>query len=156
MEKQSIDYADIKKRFENFKIKWVAMSGVYPVVMEERHAKLCLPLGDLHINHVGTAYAGSIFALAEVSVAAIVYCTYGLGKWVPIISRFEIDYLKPSTKDLIADVRLTAEEAAEKIKPIEERGKGRMTLVIPVTNVDGEEIARAVATAYLMPAGGGK
>ena len=151
MEKPQFDFVDIKKRFETIKIKYLAMSGIYPEVMEERHSKLIMPLKDLHINHVGTAYAGSIFVLAELSVAALVYCSYGTDKWVPVVSRFEIDYLKPSTQDLIADVRLTAAEAAEKIKPIEERGKGRMTLVIPITNSAGDEIARATATAYLLP-----
>lgn len=156
MEKPNIDFADVKRRFENLKIKWVAMSGIYPDLMEERHSRIIMPLKDLHINHVGTAYAGSIFVLAEISVPAIIYCTYGVGKWLPIISRVEIDYIKPSTKDLIADVKMTADEAAEKIKPIEERGKGRMTLLIPITNTDGEDIARATVIAYLMPAGGGK
>lgn len=149
-----IDFADIKVRFENLKIKWVAMSGIYPDIIEERHARLVMPLKDLHVNHVGTAYAGSIFVLAEMSIAAIIYCTYGTDKYIPIVSRFEIDYLQPATKDLVVDIRMSPEEAAEKIKPIEERGKGRMTLILPVTDSDGAEIARGTATVYLLPAGG--
>ncbi len=154
MENSLIDYKKIKAKFQNPKIKWVAMSGIYPEIIEERHSRLVMPLGDLHVNHVGTAYAGSIFVLAEMSIAAIIYCTYGTDKYVPIVSRFEIDYIKPATKDIVVDVRLTVEEAAEKIKPIEERGKGRMTLILPVTDIDGNEIARGIATAYLLPAGG--
>lgn len=154
MEKKQIDFADIRARFENPKIKWVAMSGIYPEIMEERHSRLVMPLGDLHVNHVGTAYAGSIFVLAEMSIAAIIYCTYGTDKYVPIVSRFEIDYMKPATKDIVVDVRLTEEEAAEKIRPIEEKGKGRMTLILPVTDMDGVEVARGTATAYLLPVGG--
>lgn len=151
MEKANNDFEKIKEKFNNIKIKWVAMSGLYADIIEERHARLVLPLRDLHVNHVGTAYAGSMFMLAEMMQAAIIFCTYGTEKYIPIASKMEIEYLKPTKKDLVVDMRLTEEEAEEKIKPIEERGKGRMTLLIPITDIDGAEVARVTAVVYLMP-----
>lgn len=154
MSKNKIDFNDIRSRYENIKIKWVAQSGLRLEVAEERHVRLVLPLGDLHINHVGIAYAGSMFMLAEMSTAAIIYCTYGTEKYIPIASKAEIEYLKPTKKGLIVDVALSEEEAVEKIKPIEERGKGKITLELPVTDTDGTLVAKVTALVYLMPAGG--
>ena len=147
-----INFSIIWDKFKNLKIKWAAMSGIYADILEERHVRMILPLSDLHTNHVGIAYAGSMFMLAEISTAAIILCTYGTDKWVPIVSRIEMDFTRPTKKDLVVDMRLTEEEAAEKIKAIEERGKGKISLIIPVSDIDGIEVARMNAIMYLMPA----
>jgi len=153
MENPKIDFDMIRSKIENIAIKYVAQSGVYLDLVEERHARLVMPVNDLHLNHVGIVYAGSMFVIAELMTAVLLYCTYGTDKYVPIAVKDEIEFLKPTKKDLVVDVSLTEEEAAEMIKPVEERGKGRITMVLPVTDIDGLDVARMTATVYLMPAG---
>lgn len=153
MQKYNIDLEEIKRRYAHNKIKWVQESGVYLDMVEERHVRLVLPLGELHINHVGIAYAGSIFMLGEVSTAAIIYSAYGTDKYIPIASKAEIEYLKPSKTDLVVDYAMTEEQAQALIAPIEERGKGKITLEYDITNIEGDTIARMRPVIYLMPAG---
>lgn len=124
MKTYHVDLEKVRARYDHPGIRYVAMSGIRADVLEERHAKLSMPLGDLHINHVGTAYAGSIFIAIELSAAALFFCTYGVEEWVPIVRSVTVDYLKPTKLELTADLSLTAEEAAEKIAPVEERGRG--------------------------------
>lgn len=142
----------IKKLVENMPIPYAKMSGLYLEEIEERHAKLCLPLGDLHKNHVGTAYAGSMFVLAEIYTAVIIYATYGMEKYIPIASKAEIEYMKPTRNDLVIDMSFTEEEAAELIRPVEERGRGRITLNIPIRDTEGVDVAKVTAVVYLLPA----
>lgn len=153
MQKYLIDLEDIKSRYANNKIKWVKDSGVYLDVIEERHARLVLPLGDLHLNHVGVAYAGSIFMLGEVSTAAILYSAYGTEKYIPIASKAEIEFIKPAKTDLVVDYTMSGEEAAILIEPIEERGRGKVTLTYDVTDTEGSTIAKMTSVVYLLPAG---
>lgn len=151
MEKPDINFELIREKVNNTSIKYVALSGVYLETAEERHARMVMPLSDIHLNHIGIAYAGSMFVIAEVMTAVILYCTYGTEKYVPIAVKDEIEFIRPTKNDLVVDMRLTEEEAEELIKPIEERGKGRVTLNIPITDAAGASIANMKATVYLMP-----
>ena len=141
----------VRARYDHPGIRYVAMSGIRADVLEERHAKLSMPLGDLHINHVGTAYAGSIFIAIELSAAALFFCTYGVEEWVPIVRSVTVDYLKPTKLELTADLSLTAEEAAEKIAPVEERGRGSYTVEVPLRDVAGTLVASAKVVLYILP-----
>ncbi len=151
MKNYAINLEEIKKRYANNKIKLLRESGMYLEVAEERHVRLVMPLGDLHINHIGTAYAGSIYMIGEAITAAIIYSNYGTDSYVPIISKSEIEFLKPASKDLVVDFPMTEEEAATLIAPVEERGKGRVNLSYFITDIEGTEIAKITHVVYLMP-----
>jgi acyl-coenzyme A thioesterase PaaI-like protein len=150
MGKYIVDREKLRKRFENQSVKYVRLAELRADVLEERHIKIAMPLKDLHINHVGTAYAGSLFVLAEVAGAYAIFSTYGDEKYVPIISGINIQYLKPSTKECFVEISLTEKEAEEWIKPIDEKGKGRFPLTSYVTDLDGVQIAKAEIMYYLM------
>lgn len=151
MKTYHVDLEKVRARYDHPGIRYVAMSGIRADVLEERHAKLSMPLGDLHINHVGTAYAGSIFIAIELSAAALFFCTYGVEEWVPIVRSVTVDYLKPTKLELTADLSLTAEEAAEKIAPVEERGRGSYTVEVPLRDVAGTLVASAKVVLYILP-----
>ena len=151
MKTYHVDLEKVRARYDHPGIRYVAMSGIRADVLEERHAKLSMPLGDLHINHVGTAYAGSIFIAIELSAAALFFCTYGVEEWVPIVRSVTVDYLKPTKLELTADLSLTAEESAEKIAPVEERGRGSYTVEVPLRDVAGTLVASAKVVLYILP-----
>ncbi len=151
MEKYNVDLERLSERFKKSSIKWVRMAELRADVLEERHVKITLPLKDLHVNHVGGAYAGSIFVLAEVAGGYTIWSTYGQEKYIPIVSGINITYLKPTKKDCFVEISLTEKEAEELIKPIEERGKGRFPLTYYVTDLDGIQVAKVEANFYLMP-----
>ena len=125
------------------------MAGIIPEIAEERHVRPRLPANTMHMNHVGIVYAGSYFIVGEATGATLIKCTYG-GIYTPIIKDVKIDYLKPTAKDLIIDISMTEEEAKERIAYVEEHGKGRYPMTIPVMDEDGNHVATLDITYYLM------
>lgn len=142
----------IKDLIVNTDNQLVKLAGIHVSELSERRVKLEMPLGDVHVNHIGTAYAVSIIMLMEVAGASLIRATYGLDKYVPIIKKIEISYLKPTQKTLVCDLYMTVESSIKLILPIEERGKGNLLLPIIINDIDGEEIAKADFTFYLLPA----
>ena len=131
---------------------FVNMAKLQAEVVEERHVVLRLPVEGLHMNHVGIAYAGSEFVLAEIAGATLFMATYGTDEFVPILKGVEVKFVKPGTKDLRVDISLSEEEADEKIASVRERGRGNYFLEIPVCDVDGEQVAQFNFNYYALPA----
>lgn len=144
-------YGEKKYNFvHNCKIPYLNAAGVIPEIIEKGHVRFVLPVKDRHMNHVGIVYAGSLFVFAESAGASLIFAAYAEKRnYTPIISNVSIDYLKPAKTDLIIDMAMTAEEAAEKIAPIDERGKGRYPLDVPVYDAEGTHVATAHITYYL-------
>lgn len=131
---------------------YVNMAGLVAEVVGDRRVRLRLPVDPTHRNHVGMAYAGSEFVLAEIAGGTLFQATYDPEKWVPILKAVDIKFIKPGMKDLVVDLELTEEQAAEKIAEAEERGRGNYYLDVPVTDVDGEQVAQFSFNYYALPA----
>ena len=147
----AVDIEKVRKSLEVCPIKWVGDGKFTNEILDERHVRVVVPVEGLHLNHVGIVYAGTMFTAMELAAGAIFMCTYGLDEFVPIVSNFEISFLKPTKKDLVAEIEWTEEEAAERIKPIRERGRGRMPVEITLRDIDGVEVAKGVSTPYILP-----
>ena len=143
-------FEEAKYNLQHGKINFLNVAGLIPEVAEERHVVVRLPANSMHLNHVNIVYAGSYFVLAESSGATLIKCTYA-GKYVPIIKSVNIDYRKPTKRDLIVDISMTEEEAKERIAYVEEHGKGQYPLDVPVMDADGVHCADVHIVFYLMP-----
>ncbi len=142
-------FEEAKKGLHHSKINYLNVAGIIPEIAEERHVRTRLPANSMHMNHVGIVYAGSYFIIGESTGATLIKCTYG-GIYTPIIKSVSIDYLKPTAKDLIIDISMTEEEAKERIAYVEEHGKGRYPMSIPVQDEDGNHVATIDVVFYLM------
>ena len=143
-------FEEAKYNLQHGKINFLNGAGLISEVAEERHVVVRLPANSMHLNHVNIVYAGSYFVLAESSGATLIKCTYA-GKYVPIIKSVNIDYRKPTKRDLIVDISMTEEEAKERIAYVEEHGKGQYPLDVPVMDADGVHCADVHIVFYLMP-----
>ena len=139
-----------KEAITHGKIQYLNDAGLAPELFEERHVVCRLPVNPVHMNHVGIAYAGSFFIVAEATGASLIKCTYGK-KYVAIIKNATLDYLRPAKTDLVVDLSMTEEEAKERIAYVEEHGKGQYPLDIPVKDAEGNLCANVHITYYLMP-----
>lgn len=137
---------------QNGPTPYVNMAGLVAEVVEERHVRMLLPVGETHRNHVGIAYAGSEFVLAEISGGTLFMATYGVDEFVPILKGVDIKFVAPGTKDLVVDIALTEEEAAQKIAEAKERGRGNYFLDVMVKDVDGADVALFKFNYYALPA----
>jgi len=140
---------DLKKAITDT-IPWVKMSGICVEIFQEGHVKLCVPVTN-HLNHVGIVYAGTHFMLMEVAGAALFLATYGIEKYIPINKGMSIRYLKPATTDISCELRLDREEGREKLKPVEEKGRGEWVLDMTVTDAHGTIVSTSTCTYYLIP-----
>lgn len=131
---------------------FINLAKLQPEIIEERHVRLGLPVQELHMNHVGIAYAGSEFVLAEIAGGTLFMAAYGSDEFVPILKGVDIKFVKPGTKDLHVELALTEEEAAEKIKPVRERGRGDYFLTVEVCDEDDEVVAVFDFNYYALPA----
>jgi acyl-coenzyme A thioesterase PaaI-like protein len=131
-------------------IPWVKMSGLCMEIFEEGHVKLSVPAKN-HLNHVGIVYAGTHFMLMEVAGAALFLVTYGIEKFLPINKGMEIRFLKPATTDISCELRIEREEAREKLKPIEVKGRGEWILDMTVSDIRGVTVSTSTCTYYLIP-----
>ncbi|MDR2010668.1 MAG: DUF4442 domain-containing protein [Bacteroidales bacterium] len=143
--------SEIKDSIINTDNKLVKLSGIKISELKERYIKLEMPLGDVNINHIGTAYAISIVMLMEVAGASLIRATYGTSEYIPIIKRIDIQYIKPTSDTLVCELKMTEEDAEKSIRPIEERGRGNFLLPVLVTDINGNEVAKAEFTFYLIP-----
>lgn len=142
----------LRKNVSEGPTPYVNMAGLQAEVVEPRHVRLRLPVEPTHKNHVGIAYAGSEFVLAEIAGGTLFMTTYSTDTFVPVLKSVDIKFVKPGTTDLVADVALTEQEAAEKIAPAQERGRGDYLLDVAVTDESGEAVALFAFNYFALPA----
>ena len=142
----------IKNNVNNGPTPYINEAGLVPEIVEERHVKLSLPIDNGHKNHVGIAYAGSEFVLAEIAGGTLFMATYGTDEFVPVLKSVECKFMKPGTKNLVAEIGLTPEEAEEKIALARERGRGDYFLDVPLFDTDGVQVALMSFNYYALPA----
>lgn len=145
-------FEGLAKNVSNGPTGYVNDAEMVAEVVEERHVRISLPLSEKHRNHVGIAYAGSEFVLAEISGGTLFMATYGTDEYVPILKSVTCTYFKPGTSDLVVDLSLSEEEAEEKIAAVKERGRGDYFLDVPVCDAAGEQVALMEFNYYALPA----
>ncbi|MGN6723684.1 MAG: YiiD C-terminal domain-containing protein, partial [Marmoricola sp.] len=66
-------------------------------------AETLLPL-EPNRNHVGMAYAGSLFSVAEVLGGLLALSSFTLEGYAPLVKSMTIDFLRPGLGDVRASV----------------------------------------------------
>lgn len=100
-------------------------------------------------NHVGTAYAGSLFSVAEVLGGIVALSSFPLEGYAPLIKTMSIDYLKPARGDVRATVEMPPIEIDRVVAEATSVGKSDYELVVEVTDENGVTVARTVGQYQL-------
>jgi len=143
-------FSKIKESINNSDNKLIQLAGIRVLDLSKRHVKLEMPLGDVHVNHIGTAYAISMLMLMEIGGASLIRATYGFDTYIPVIKKLDVVYLKPTSKTLICNLFISEKDAEEKIIPVAQRGRGDFILPITLTDIENEEIAKSNINYYLI------
>ncbi len=102
-------------------------------------------------NHMGTMYAGALFAIAELPGGLLPLSLVPQGV-VPILKELTIRFLQPAR----GDVELTAELDPDLVHRLAERaqrdGRAEFTLSLEVTDGSGHPVAASSGTYLLQPA----
>lgn len=108
-----------------------------------RTAAVRLPLAP-NRNHVGTAYAGSLFTAAELLGGLVALSDLAVPGTVPLLRGMDIEYLAPATGDVVARVGLGADEVQRITAEATASGRSNFDLRAVVVLADGTEVARTV------------
>lgn len=121
----------------------IGRTGIEVVEAEPCHARLRLPHRAENVNHVGTAYAGTLFAFLEASGGALILCSLDISRWVPVIVEATIRYQRAVTGAIECDLRLTETERDELVAGLEADPKMRWTLAARAVDEAGEVACEA-------------
>ena len=117
--------------------------------VEAGHVRLRMPFERPVENHLGIAYAGAIFSLAEIAGGVTMLSVFDTSEVTLIIRRLEIDFVRPSRRELFCDVHLPATLVDEARATITAQGHADVSLPIEVTDTRGRVISRVRADYYL-------
>jgi len=131
-------------------IPWITDSGLRLDFLEVGHVRLTVPAAR-HLNHLGIVYAGTHFMLMEVAGAILFWSLYGLDRFAPVNREMSIRYLRPAKSDISCELSLGPEEAASRIAPAVERGKGDWILDMAVTDTSGNVVSTSTCHYVAIP-----
>lgn len=126
----------------------VAAMQIEVVEAEGNAAAARMPSGP-NVNHFGTAYAGSLFTVAELLGGVLAGTALAAEGGVPLVKRVEIDFLRPATTDVVARTEISDAEVARVLAEYAERGKSDFELVTDVTDEGGTVVARTLGLYQL-------
>ena len=117
-------------------VEGIKRTGITLLEMRDRYIKVMMPLAG-NTNHFGVMYAGSLFALGEISGGLIHVASFDVHKWYPIVKEVNIKFLKPAATDVTMEASLTPEQADELEKAAEKNGKVDILMDLELKDAQG-------------------
>lgn len=108
-----------------------------------RHVRTRLPWQQRNGNHIGTVYAGALFAFLEATGGALVLVSFDVTRWIPVIVEATIRYARPVTSSVVCDVTLSADETSAVHDALASDPKHRWTLTATAVDEDGRTACEA-------------
>lgn len=118
----------------------LAAMGLEVVEAERTSVAARLPAGP-NANHFGTAYAGSLFSVAEVLGGLFARTSLVVEGAVPLVKSMQIDFRRPATTAVIARATLGEEQITRVLAEAQDRGKSDFVLEAEVTDEAGTVVA---------------
>lgn len=118
-------------------IKIIEKMGIRIVEMRDRYVKVLLPL-EPNINHIGTIYAGSLFAVGEYIGGPIFVASFDYTKFYPIVKAINIQFCRPATTDVTVEVTLSEAEINAIQGEAEAKGKADWKMDLEVKDQAGK------------------
>jgi thioesterase domain-containing protein len=119
--------------------------GIRLVEMRRGHVEATVPM-DGNGNHLGTMYAGVLFAVAEILGGAIVASTFDVRKVYPTIKALTINFRRPARDAVIATASLDDAEIERLEAEAESAGKAQFVLTAQLHDSAGELVAETEGT----------
>jgi acyl-coenzyme A thioesterase PaaI-like protein len=102
-------------------------------------------------NHMGTMYAGALFALAELPGGLIPLAVLTPGRYTPIVTRLEIKFLAAARTDVTLSARMDPEELRALGEQVDAEGRADFTLDLVGHDASGRPVISSRAHYQLRP-----
>jgi thioesterase domain-containing protein len=115
---------------------FVERMGMKVLVLEPRKVKLSVPLNG-NENHIGSMYAGALFAIAEIPGGALFLSTFDVSRFYPVVKQMTIKFVKPAKTDVTIEMVISVSEAKRIEEEAEKNGKAEFVLEGEVKDTNG-------------------
>ncbi|MBD9482794.1 YiiD C-terminal domain-containing protein [Pseudomonas sp. PDM14] len=133
---------ELARMFTEEKITFVRRMGLRADVLEPGLVRLHIPLAG-NENHIGSAYAGALFTLAEIPGGALFLTSFDAQRFYPIIKEMTLRFRRPATSDISVEARLSAAEIERIQSEAEREGKAEYLLELQLRDTSGEVVAES-------------
>lgn len=119
-------------------------------MIEDSAERVCvkMPLAG-NSNHVGAAYAGALFTLAEFPFGFLYMNRAGdQADMFPVVGEMSIRYHRPAMGDVLVDVRMDDAEWQSIVETTRAQGKMKIQRETELKDVDGNVVAVATTTYF--------
>lgn len=117
--------------------------------IEPGHVRVQLPFSRQVQNHLEIVYAGAIFALAEITGGMAMLSVLDTSQFTILIERLNIEFLRPSRRDLWCDVLLDQTLLQNVQAEVKAEGRGKFSIPIQIIDERHRIIASIQADYYL-------
>lgn len=129
----------------------VGRLGITVESLEPGATRLRLPI-EGNGNHLGTMYAGALFALVELPGGLIPIAFFGPGQYVPIVTDLHIEFLAAARTDVTLSARMDVEELRALAAQADAEGQAPFTLALHGEDAAGRTVVASTAH-YLLRRG---
>lgn len=140
----------IIQEFSRFVIPFVRRSGVRVESLERGRVVCRMPIKG-NVNHIGTMYAGALFTLAEFPGGPLLLATYGMSRYIPIVTSLHMDFVKVAKTDVRVELRMSESEIERVQTETDRDGKSTFELHGELKDRNGIVVARSHAVYQMRP-----
>jgi thioesterase domain-containing protein len=119
--------------------------GIRMVELRRGYARAQVPM-DGNGNHLGTMYAGTLFAIAEVLGGAIFTSSFDRTRFYPVVKDLKIRFRHPARDTVTASASMDDAQIAELDSEANAAGKAEFVLDAQLFDEAGELVAEAQGT----------
>ena len=124
--------------------------GVVVEAISPGSVDLRVPI-DGNANHMGTMYAGALFALAELPGGLIPLAVLEPGRYTPIVTALEIRFLAAARTDVVLSARMDPQDLRALGAQVDAEGRADFTLELVGRDADGRTVVTSTGHYQLRP-----
>lgn len=127
----------------------LARFGLTVTALDDEGVRLRMPLAG-NTNHLGTMYAGALFAIAELPGGLLPMGSLA-GRAVPVIKEMTIRFLRPARGPVELSASMPRQRWQDLLEQVQSAGRAPFDLELTVTDENGTPVAASRASYLLMP-----
>jgi acyl-coenzyme A thioesterase PaaI-like protein len=125
--------------FVHHAVPAIGRLGVVVVAIEPGAVLLRVPI-EGNTNHMGTMYAGALFAVAELPGGLVPLSVLDPARYTPIVTGMELQFLAAARSDVTLAARMDPAELRALAEQADAEGQARFTLDLHGEDADGRPV----------------
>jgi acyl-coenzyme A thioesterase PaaI-like protein len=136
--------------FVHHAVPAIGRLGVVVEAISPGAVDLRLPI-EGNANHMGTMYAGALFALAELPGGLIPLAVLEPGRYTPIVTALEIQFLAAARTDVTLSARMEPHDLQALGEQVDAEGRADFTLELVGQDAAGRTVVTSTGHYQLRP-----